>query len=137
MYDYYDIGDTEVDAVYDAGDKMHTLEEFKRAIKDYIPPERIDEMVKKMVEHTNKYPPIEDGVGSDIGEPFKGRAEWEPKLSSWEDVMGADLKVVGDDEEVEEGRDYQRESERIKQHSKRKKELVGVSGRSKGAPPGA
>ena len=136
MYNYYDRGDTEVDAVYDAGDKMHTLGEFKRAIKGYIPPERIDEMVKKMVEHTNKYPPIEDGVGSDIGEPFKGKAEWEPKLSSWEDVMGTDLKVVGDDEDVEEGRDYQKESERIKQHSKRKKKMIGVGGRG-GAPPGA
>ena len=137
MYDRYDTDETEVDMSYDAEDKALTLDQLKELLKDYIPPERIDEMVKKMVEHTNKYPPIEDGVGSDIGEPFKGKAEWEPKLSSWEDVMGTDLKVVGDDEEVEEGRDYQRESERIKQHSKRKKELVGVSGRSKGAPPGA
>jgi hypothetical protein len=124
MYDYYDRGDTEVDAVYDAEDKMHTLGEFRRKMKDYIPSERVDEMVKKMLENTNKYPPIEGGVGSDTGEKFKGHAEWEPKLSSWEDVMGTNLKAVGADEEVEEGRDYQKESERIKQHSKRKKELV-------------
>ena len=116
MYDRYDTDETEVDMSYDAEDKALTLDQLKELLKDYIPPERIDEMVKKMVEHTNKYPPIEDGVGSDIGEPFKGKAEWEPKLSSWEDVMGTDLKVVGDDEEVEEGRDYQRESERIKEN---------------------
>jgi hypothetical protein len=124
MYDYYDRGDTEVDAVYDAKDKMHTLGEFRRSMKDFIPPERIDEMVKKMLESTNSHPPIEGGVGSDIGEKFKGDAEWEPKLSSWEDVMGTNLKAVGADEEVEEGRDYQRDSEKIKKHPKNKKDLL-------------
>lgn len=128
-YEEYDLNDTDIDTVYDQVDNSFSYDQFIHFMEGIIPAERIDKMLSKMIKHTNERPPIKDGVGSDAGEPFKGDAEWDPeqraRVSSWEDVMG-----------IEE-RDYQKESERIKQHSKRKKELIGVGGRSKGAPPGA
>ena len=32
-------------------------------------------------------PPFEGGIGSDLGKPFKGDAEWEPENASLEDIM--------------------------------------------------
>ena len=67
------------------------------------------------------HPPIEGGVGSDIGEKFKGDAEWEPNTANLEDIMkhGYDRE-----QDVEEGRDYQKESERIKDHPRLKKQVL-------------
>jgi len=132
-YDSYDPDATMADdQIYDANNETLSMEGFRDMIEDIIPEEELEHILKEIKMNAILHPPIEGGIGSDIGEPFQGDAEW--------------------DQEANEGRDYQKESEKIKQHPKNKKELLdqganketgGGEGhiklsfkRGKSAPPG-
>jgi len=122
-YSYYDPdGETIVDdRVYDGNNKTMPMKELKDRIKNIISEDEVDHILTEIKMETILRPPFEGGIGSDLGRPFKGDAEWEPEIASLEDIMkhGYDRE-----QDVEEGRDYQRESEKIKQHPKNKKDIL-------------
>ena len=121
-YDYYDPDLTIVDdQVYDANNETLSIEGFRDMIEDIISEDELEHIMKELKMDTILHPPIEGGVGSDIGEKFKGDAEWEPNTANLEDIMkhGYDRE-----QDVEEGRDYQKESERIKDHPRLKKQVL-------------
>jgi hypothetical protein len=91
-YSYYDPdGETKVDdRVYDGNNRTMSMEDFQNTIGDIIPVEELWDMLEKIKMETILRPPYEDGIGSDIGEPFLGDAEWKPKLASGEDIVGDD-----------------------------------------------
>ena len=104
-YDYYDPSATIVDdRVYDIDNHTISIKNFKKEIEDIISEDEFEHIMKELRMDTILHPPIEGGVGSDIGEKFLGDAEW--------------------DQEANEGRDYQKEAERIKDHSRLKKQVL-------------
>ena len=104
-YDNYDPDSTDVDdQIYDANNETLSIEGFRDMIEDIIPEDELEHIMKELKMDTILHPPIEGGVGSDIGEKFLGDAEWE--------------------QEANEGRDYQKESERIKDHPRLKKQVL-------------
>jgi hypothetical protein len=149
-YDSYDPrrNTTVDDQVYDADNKTVSLESLVDMTSDIISRDEYKDILEMIRLNTAKHPPIEGGVGSDIGEKFLGDAEWDSGI-------GAQLRKAYDDAyraDVEEGRDYQKESERIKDHPRLKKQVLdkganketgGGKGhkktkfkRGKSAPPG-
>ena len=104
-YDSYDPDATIVDdQVYDANNETLSIESFRDMIESIISEDELADILEMIRLDTAKHPPIEGGVGSDIGEKFLGDAEWE--------------------QEANEGRDYQKESEKIKDHSRLKKQVL-------------
>ena len=91
-YSYYDPdGETIVDdRVYDGNNKTMSMKEFKDRIKNIISEDEVDYMLKEIKMETILRPPFEGGIGSDLGKPFLGDAEWEPKFASGEDIVGDD-----------------------------------------------
>ena len=62
--------------------------------------------MKELRMDTILHPPIEGGVGSDIGEKFLGDAEWDTSPEYEAEVRKANDATQRPD--VEEGRDYQK-----------------------------
>ena len=79
-YSYYDPdGETIVDdRGYDGNNKTMSMKEFKDRIKNIISEDEVDYMIKEIKMETILRPPFEGGIGSDLGKPFQGDAEWEP-----------------------------------------------------------
>ena len=150
-YDHYDpYGETMVDdRIYDIQNHTMSIKNFKKEIEDVIPAGEFDRILKKIRMDTVRHPPIEGGLGSDIGEKFLGDKEWNDDPTTVQsDAYVRDGPIYPNLQE----KDYQKESEKIKQHSKNKEDLLdkganketgGGKGhkkisfkRGKSAPPG-